>query len=106
MLVTLSSLFQVGNGGLTPAQERSHVTMWAALKSPLMISTDLSTISPASLALLTNKGMINVNQDPLGVQARRIWSNTDTGERVGSGMCDDQPQAPDRRTMRSCVKHL
>jgi alpha-galactosidase len=48
-------MLEVGNGGLTAAEERAHFGMWAIAKSPLLIGTDLSKISEASLAVLLNK---------------------------------------------------
>lgn len=59
-------LLEVGNGGLTPDEERSHFSLWAMLKSNLMISTDLSKVKQGTLDVLTNKHLIAINQDPLG----------------------------------------
>ncbi len=43
-----------GNGVLTTAEERAHFGLWAIVKSPLLIGTDLSKISSSSLAILKN----------------------------------------------------
>ncbi|KFY41491.1 hypothetical protein V494_02971 [Pseudogymnoascus sp. VKM F-4513 (FW-928)] len=64
----LDMLF-VGNGVLTEAQERLHFGLWAIAKSPLVIGADLDKISESSLAILSNKGVIDINQDELGVAA-------------------------------------
>ena len=48
-------MLEVGNGGLTAAEERAHFGIWAIAKSPLLIGTDLSKISKTSLAILLNK---------------------------------------------------
>ena len=64
-------MLQVGNGGMTHAEYRSHFSLWAMMAA-LLIGTDLRTISQADLEILLNKDLIAVNQDPLGVQARRI----------------------------------
>ena len=48
-------MLEIGNGGLTAAEERAHFGIWAIAKSPLLIGTDLSKISSASLAVLKNK---------------------------------------------------
>jgi alpha-galactosidase len=48
-------MLEVGNGGLTTAEERAHFGIWAIAKSPLLIGTDLSKINKASLAVLLNK---------------------------------------------------
>ena len=48
-------MLEIGNGGLTAAEERAHFGIWAIAKSPLLIGTDLSKISQASLTVLKNK---------------------------------------------------
>uniref|UniRef100_A0A0G4HG19 Alpha-galactosidase n=1 Tax=Chromera velia CCMP2878 TaxID=1169474 RepID=A0A0G4HG19_9ALVE len=67
-------MLEVGNGGLSLAEERTHFSLWAAMKSPLMIGCDLQTISDESLAILKNEEVIAVNQDKLGVQAKVVKS--------------------------------
>lgn len=64
---------QVGNGLLTFEEQRSHFALWALLKAPLIISADLRSVQPASLAILTAHELIAVNQDPLGIPADLIW---------------------------------
>jgi len=60
-------LLEIGNGDLTEDEERTHFSFWAALKSPLMVSTNLSKIRPSSLNVLLNKEIIAISQDDLGV---------------------------------------
>ena len=48
-------MLEVGNGGLTAAEERAHFGIWALVKSPLLIGTDLTKIKKASLDVLLNK---------------------------------------------------
>ncbi|KAE9376501.1 glycoside hydrolase family 27 protein [Stipitochalara longipes BDJ] len=62
-------MLEVGNGGLTTAEERAHFGIWAIAKSPLLIGADLTKISKASLALLLNTDVISINQDSLGIPA-------------------------------------
>lgn len=57
-------MLEVGNGGMTTEEERSHFAMWSISKAPLIIGCDLSTISDESLAILTNEEIIAINQDP------------------------------------------
>jgi alpha-galactosidase len=82
----------VGNGVLTTEEERSHFGLWAILKSPLILGTDLTKISSASLAIIKNavskfnsiwpsrvltcKGVISINQDSLGQAAAPFTSST------------------------------
>ncbi|KAJ1017733.1 hypothetical protein NDA16_005052 [Ustilago loliicola] len=65
-------LLEVGNSGMTIDEQASHFAFWAYIKSPLVISTDLSTISPAAKAILLNKGIIAINQDKLGEPVKLI----------------------------------
>ena len=62
----------VGDYGLSYDQQRVHMGMWAIMASPLLMSVDLRAIRPESKALLLNKGVIAINQDPLGVQGIRV----------------------------------
>jgi alpha-galactosidase len=54
--------------GLTPGQFQAQLTMWALLAAPLMVSDDLETASPATLAALSNRELVAVDQDPGGAQ--------------------------------------
>ncbi|KAF8511506.1 glycoside hydrolase [Hysterangium stoloniferum] len=54
-----------GNGGLTFEEAKSHFTAWALNKSPLLIGTNLSTITPDILSILKNQEIIAINQDPV-----------------------------------------
>lgn len=63
-------MLEVGNGGLTAEEESTHFSLWAISKAPLIIGCDLSTVSEASLTILTNKEIIAVNQDLGSYQAR------------------------------------
>ena len=47
--------------------------MWAIFAAPLLMSVDLRTLKPDYKAILKNKNIIAVNQDPLGIQGRRIY---------------------------------
>lgn len=62
-------MLEVGNGGMTLDEEKTHFALWALAKSPLIIGCDLTTVAPESLAILKNKNIIDVNQDPNSKQA-------------------------------------
>ncbi|EMR90486.1 putative alpha-galactosidase d protein [Botrytis cinerea BcDW1] len=82
-------MLEVGNNIFTTAEEQTHFSLWAILKSPLVIGAalkdSLTSISSASLAILSNKDVISYNQDSLGVAAsfRRRW--TTDGYEVWAG---------------------
>ena len=61
-------MLEVGNGGMTDTEYRTHMSMWAMMAAPLIIGTDLRTASAETLAILGNREIIAIDQDPLGVQ--------------------------------------
>ncbi len=65
-------MLEVGNGRMTDAEYLSHFSLWAISKAPLLIGCDITKMSAATLATLTNPEVIAVNQDPLGVQGKKI----------------------------------
>ena len=62
-------MLEVGNGGLTEAEERAHFGLWAISKSPLMLGCDFTKIPKSTLAIISNKGVIGISQDSLGQAA-------------------------------------
>ena len=97
-------MLEVGNGGQSGKQDYEetssvyqdhaqpsidseyvvHFSMWAINSSPLLIGTNVLTLSPANLAIYSNPAVIALNQDPSGSAAIRKWqysvSPDDTGE--------------------------
>jgi hypothetical protein len=57
---------------LTPDEQYTHISLWCLLASPLLIGCDISQMDEFTLKLLTNSEVLDVNQDVLGKQARRI----------------------------------
>ncbi len=57
---------------LTPNEQYTHISLWCLLCSPLLIGCDLMDMDEFTMNLLTNDEVIEVNQDPLGQQARRV----------------------------------
>jgi alpha-galactosidase len=70
-------MLEVGNGGMTDTEYRSHFSLWAILAAPLIAGNDLRNMRPEIHDILTNKEVIAVNQDPLGRQGRRVSKNED-----------------------------
>lgn len=60
-------MLEVGNG-MTFAEDKSHFTMWSMMASPLIAGNDFRKMSKETLSILTNKEIIAVNQDKLGIQ--------------------------------------
>ena len=65
-------MLEVGNGGMTEAEYRSHFSIWALLKAPLILGTDLRNASTSTLRIIRNKHVISINQDSLGVAGRLV----------------------------------
>jgi len=70
-------MLEVGNGGMTLDQYRAHFSLWALLAAPLMAGNDLSTMNESIRQILTNRDVIAVNQDPLGIEGRRAFKDGD-----------------------------
>jgi len=68
-------MLEVGNGKLTLAENRSHFSWWAILAAPLLAGNDLPNMKPEIKAILTNKDVIAINQDALGKQGKRAYSD-------------------------------
>ncbi|MFG2968096.1 NPCBM/NEW2 domain-containing protein [Streptomyces sp. NPDC048288] len=67
-------MLEVGNGGMTDTEYRSHFSMWSIMAAPLLIGTDLRKASQATFDILDNKEVIAVDQDPLGKQGTVVSS--------------------------------
>ncbi|KAJ1384720.1 Glycosyl hydrolase, all-beta [Sesbania bispinosa] len=65
-------MLEVGNGGMTYQEYRAHFSIWALAKAPLLIGCDVRNMTAETLEILSNKEVIAVNQDPLGVQGRKV----------------------------------
>lgn len=71
-------MLEVGNAGLTHDENVAHFSMWCMLAAPLMAGNDLRNMPDEVLGILTNKEVIAVDQDPLGMQGIRFL---DLGEK-------------------------
>lgn len=67
-------MLQVGRG-MSYEEDKTHFSMWCMLNSPLIAGNDLRHMSRQTIAILTNKEVIALNQDPGFVQARRVLTD-------------------------------
>ncbi|MFB7927787.1 NPCBM/NEW2 domain-containing protein [Streptomyces sp. NPDC056039] len=67
-------MLEVGNGGMTDTEYRTHFSLWSIMAAPLLIGTDLRKATPATYEILGNREVIAVDQDPLGVQGSVVSS--------------------------------
>jgi len=65
-------MLEVGNGAMTNDEYISHFSLWCLIKSPLLIGCDVTKMSSATLTILTNKEVIALSQDTLGVQGHMV----------------------------------
>lgn len=63
-------MMEVGNG-MTESEDRAHFSMWCMMAAPLILGNDIRSMTPATAALVMNKNMIAIDQDPLGIQGLR-----------------------------------
>ncbi|MHA4814673.1 NPCBM/NEW2 domain-containing protein [Streptomyces aculeolatus] len=67
-------MLEVGNGGMTDTEYRTHFSMWSIMAAPLLIGSDLRTADEATFEILENTDVIAVDQDPLGKQGAVVTS--------------------------------
>lgn len=74
-------MLEVGNGELTHEENRTHFSLWCMMNAPLILGNDIRTFINEDgtidkenkvYQILTNKAMIGINQDALGIQCRRV----------------------------------
>ncbi len=65
-------MLEVGNGGMSQDEYRTHMSLWAILAAPLLAGNDLTKMSPETVAMLTNRDVIAIDQDPAGKEGDRM----------------------------------
>lgn len=63
----------VGNYGLSYDQAKAQMAIWSILAAPLLMSNDLRELRHEFKEILLNRHIIAVDQDPLGIQGRRVY---------------------------------
>mmetsp|Transcript_17686 Transcript_17686/g.46163 ORF Transcript_17686/g.46163 Transcript_17686/m.46163 type:complete len:437 (+) Transcript_17686:44-1354(+) len=77
-------ILEIGNGGLTQVEERAVFSLWCAVKSPLLLGNNLSSMAAGTFETVTNLDLLAVNQDVLGVAATRV-ANDGSGIQLWAG---------------------
>lgn len=93
-------MLEIGNGGMTNDEYKVHFSIWAISKAPLLIGCNLRNITKETMEILGNREVIAVNQDPLGVQAkkvrmvggREIWAGPLSDYRVALVILNREPE--------------
>ncbi len=70
-------MLEIGNGGLTVEESRTHMSLWSMLAAPLIAGNDLRSVSPDILSVLTNREVMAIDQDSLGRAATHAFSKGD-----------------------------
>ncbi|MBP1623878.1 MAG: alpha-galactosidase [Acidobacteria bacterium] len=65
-------MLEVGNGKMTNTEYRTHFSFWCLLAAPLMAGNDLRNMTAETRDILINKEVIAIDQDPLGMQGRKV----------------------------------
>ena len=78
-------MLEVGNGGMTDAEYVLHFSMWAILKSPLIMGTDVRNMSTQTFSIFANPAVLAVSQDPMGASAYRVWEYPAPADAYGQG---------------------
>jgi alpha-galactosidase len=70
-------MLEIGNGGMTDDEYRTHMSLWSILAAPLLAGNDLRNMAPTISEILTNREVIAVDQDREGKQGRRVAKSGD-----------------------------
>jgi alpha-galactosidase len=72
LVVGLRGGGHISGGGLSFLEYQTHFSMWSIACSPLMVGCDVRAMDDETRSLLTNREVIAVNQDSMGVPAKRV----------------------------------
>lgn len=72
-----ADMLVIGMRGITNTMSKSHMSMWCMLNSPLMLGLDLRYVRKGDNIwnIIANEDIIALNQDALGIQAKRIYTS-------------------------------
>ena len=65
-------MLEIGNGGMSDDEYRTHMSLWSLLAAPLLAGNDLRSMSDSIKEILTNREVIAIDQDPAGKPAQRM----------------------------------
>jgi alpha-galactosidase len=70
-------MLEVGNGGMTTEEYKTHFSLWCMLAAPLIAGNDLGNMTLETKEILTNSEMIALDQDTVGKQGFCFRDNGD-----------------------------
>jgi alpha-galactosidase len=65
-------MLEIGNGGMTDPEYRTHMSLWSMLAAPLLAGNDVRVMTPAAREIMTNREVIAIDQDKLGREGFRV----------------------------------
>jgi len=71
-------MLEIGNGGMTTDEYRTHMSLWAIFAAPLLAGNDVRGMTDDTKSILLNKEVIAVDQDPMGAQGHLAQTAGDT----------------------------
>jgi alpha-galactosidase len=72
-----TDMLEIGNGGMSVDEYRTHLSLWAILAAPLIAGHDVRVMTPEAKEILTNKEVLDIDQDKKGVQGTRVRKDGD-----------------------------
>lgn len=70
-------MLEIGNGGMTDTEYRTHFSLWSLLAAPLVAGNDVRAMTDAATQILTNREVIAIDQDKLGAPGFRVRKEGD-----------------------------
>ncbi len=91
-------MLMVGMTGMTTQMSQTHFTMWCMMNSPLMLGLDLRRVTKGDelYKIIANADLISINQDSLGIQAKRIFTTATKADR------NEPIESPDTDYITDC----
>jgi alpha-galactosidase len=91
-------MLMIGMTGMTTQMSQTHFTMWCMMNSPLMLGLDLRRVTKGDelYKIIANADLIALNQDSIGIQAKRIFTTATKADR------DEPIESPDTAYITDC----
>jgi alpha-galactosidase len=70
-------MLEIGNGGMSETEYRTHMSLWSILAAPLIAGNDVRDVPAPIMEILTNREVIAVDQDKAGKQGKRVSKTGD-----------------------------
>ena len=65
-------MLEIGNGGMTADEYRTHMSLWSLLAAPLLAGNDLRSMTEETKSILMNTEVIAIDQDPEAHPVKKI----------------------------------